>query len=122
MLEFLRQSRTVTQCLPQQASAHHQSSADHNVVERAHSLKQRNVLKGARDAAAGRLEGPHPVAGASLEGDSATIGMIEAVDDVKQRGFAGAIGADNGSNFAFSDVERNVSQRRDAAKGKCYAL
>ena len=55
--------------------------------------------------------------GCALEGDGAMIRMIETVDDVKHRGFAGAVRADDGAYFALSDVERNVPQRPDATEG-----
>src|SRR5262249_44048439 len=122
MLDLFCQRRAVTQRLPQKASAHPQGAASHNVVERAHSLEQGDVLKSARDAAAGRLEGPHPGPGAPLKGDGAMIRMIKAVDDVEHRGFARAVGADDGANFTLSDVERNVPQRPDAAEGQRYTL
>src|SRR5438477_4582781 len=105
MLDLLRQRRAVAQHLPQKAPAHLQCAASHNIVERAHSLEQGDVLKSARDAAAGRFEGLHPGTGPSLEGDGAMIGMIEAVDDVEHRGFAGTVRSDDGANFALHDIE-----------------
>src|SRR5437764_13089758 len=83
MLDLLRQRRAVAQHLPKKAPAHPQCAASHNIVERAHSLEKCDVLKGARDAATGRLERLHLGAGPSFEGDRAVIGMIEAVDDVE---------------------------------------
>ena len=47
------------QDLPEEAAAHLQRPARHDVVERGHALEQRDVLKGAGDAAARRLIGPH---------------------------------------------------------------
>ena len=122
MLDLLRQRRAVAQHLPQKAPAHLQCAASHNIVERAHSLEQCDVLKGASDAATGRLERLHPGAGPPLEGDGAMIGMIETVDDVEHRGFAGAVRSDDGANFALPDIKRNVRQRFHAAKRQRDAL
>src|SRR4029079_4146325 len=122
MLDLLCQRRAVTQHLPQKASAHLQRAASHNIVERAHPLKQSDVLKGSCDAASGRLERLHPGAGLTLEGDGAMIRMIEAIDDVEHRGFTGAVRTDDGANFALPDVERNVRQCSHAAKHQRYAL
>src|ERR1700681_844433 len=122
ILDLLRQRRAVAQHLPQKAPAHLQCAASHNIVERAHSLEQCNVLKGACNAATGRLEWLHPGAGPSLEGDGAAIRMIEAVDDVEHRGFAGAVRSDDGANFALPDVKGNVPQRFHAAKCQRYPL
>ena len=41
----------------QEAALHLQGAAGHDVVERAHALEQRDVLEGARDAAARRRRG-----------------------------------------------------------------
>src|ERR1700738_1992896 len=122
MLDLLCQRRAVTQHLPQKAPAHLQGAASHDIVERAHSLEQCDVLKGARDAATGRLERLHPGASPSLEGDGAMIRMIEAVDDIEHRGFAGAVRSDDGANFTLPDVKRNIRQRFHAAKRQRYAL
>src|SRR5262249_17823759 len=72
--------------------------------------------------ATGRLEGLHLGPSAALECDGAVVRVIEAVDDVEHRGFAGAVGADDGANFALSDAERNVPQSFDAAEVQRYAL
>src|SRR5258708_12455733 len=48
--------------------------------------------------------------------------MIEAVDDVEQRGLAGAIGADDGADLAFADVEGNAADRLDPAEGERHVL
>ena len=122
MLDLFRQRPAVAQHLPHQAPAHLQGAAGHDIVERAHSLEQGDVLEGARDATAGRFEGPHPRPGAPLEGDGAMIGVIESVDDVEHRGLARAVGADDGADFSLPDVEGNIPQRFDTAKGQRYAL
>ena len=57
--------------LPEEAAVHLQRAAGHDVVERRHALEQRDVLEGARDAAARRLVGAHLRARPALEGDAA---------------------------------------------------
>src|SRR5207237_9304550 len=105
LFELRRDGWDCAQRLPHTARAHVRGAPSHNIVECAHTLEQSNVLKSARDAAAGRFEGLHPGTGPSLEGDGAMIGMIEAVDDVEHRGFAGTVRSDDGANFALHDIE-----------------
>src|SRR5262249_42501846 len=80
--------------------------------------EQRDVLEGARDAAARRRIGPHLFARLAAEGDASFLRVIKAVDDVEQRGLAGAVGADDGADFALADVEGDVADRLHAAEGE----
>src|SRR5262249_59509705 len=82
----------------------------------------RDVLKRARDTAQRRLVGPHRRARPALEGDAAPLRLIEAVDDVEQRGLARAVWADNGADLAFTDIERDAGHRLDAAERERHVL
>src|SRR5205085_7049801 len=76
----------------------------------------RDILEGARDAAAGRVVRLHLAPRLALEGDAAMLRLVEAVDDVEHGGLAGAVRADDGADFALLDVERHVADRAHAAE------
>src|SRR5499427_3056264 len=122
MRDLLGERRPGAQDLPEQAAAHLEGAAGHDVVERRHAAKQGNVLEGARNAAARRLVGTHAGTGFSLERDATLLRMIEAVDDVEHRGLAGAVWADDGANLAAPDVECDLGQRAHAAEGQRHVL
>ena len=116
VFDLLGERRTDAQKLPEEAAAHLQRAADHDVVESAHALEQRDVLEGARDAADGGFMRAHLGASLALEGDAAFLRLIEAVDDVEHRGLAGAVRPDDGADLALADVEGNVAHRLHAAE------
>src|SRR5262245_57847743 len=118
LLDLFRKRRSDPQELPEEAAAHLQRPARHDVVERRHSLEQRHVLKGAGDAAERRLIRPHRRSRPPLEGDAALLRVIEAVDDVEQRSLAGPVRTDNGADLAFANVERDIADGLDAAEGE----
>ena len=122
VLHLLAQRRPVTQQLPEEAALHLQRAPGHDVVERRHATKQRDVLERASDPAIGRLERPHLRAGFAAEGDAAFLRMIEAVDDVEHRGLAGAVRADDRADFALADIERHVGDRLHAAERQRHVL
>lgn len=93
-----------------------------DVVQHRHAAKQRNVLEAARQAQArapGRRQSRDIPA---LEMDRALRGPIKTRDGIEQRGFAGAIGADDGGDRAGPDREAHVRQRLDPAKGERHPL
>src|SRR5262249_60072104 len=102
VLHLLGERRAVTQQLPEEAAPHLQAAAGHDVVERAHAFKQRDVLEGTGDAAARRRVGPHLLARLAAEGDAPFLRLIEAVDDVEQRRLAGAVRPDDGADLALA--------------------
>ncbi len=118
MLDLLAHRRPIAQYLPEKSPPHLQRPPGKNVVKRGHAAKQRQILEGAGDAARGRRMRPHAFPHLPFEGDAAGVRLVEAVDDVEHGGFAGAIGADNGADLAFADVERDASERADAAERK----
>src|SRR5215204_6327196 len=118
VLDLFAQRRAVADELPEEAPAHLERASGHDVVERRHAFEQGDVLERAGDAVARRLEWPHPCARRPLEGDAALLGRVEAVDDVEHRGLAGAVRADDGANFAATDIERDIAQRLHAAEGE----
>jgi hypothetical protein len=52
MRHLFAQGRAVAQHLPEEVRAHLERAPGHDVVQRRHALEQRDVLEGARDAAA----------------------------------------------------------------------
>src|SRR4029077_19363264 len=83
MLDLLAFSGAGAQRLPKQPGPHAQVAAGHDVVERAHAAKQRDVLESAGDALFGRLVRAHARALHALICDGALLRMIEAVDTVQ---------------------------------------
>ena len=78
----------------QKAGVHAQVAAGHDVVEHRHALEQRDVLEGARDAAARRRAvGAHVRQPFAAKGDAAFLRHVDAVDDVEHRALAGAVRA-----------------------------
>ena len=116
MSDFFGQSRPIAQELPEEVRMHRERTAGHDVVERSHAAKQRDVLERAGNAAARRLVGTHLGAQLALEGDAPLLWLIEAVDDVEHRRLACAVRPDDGADFAFADVKGDVAQRFDAAE------
>ena len=104
--------------VPEQAAAHLQHPPGHDVVEHAHALEQRQVLEGAGDAQGRGLVRAHAAALLALEGDEARLRMVEAVDDVEDRGLARAVGADDGADLALADVEADRVERAHAAEAQ----
>ena len=84
--------------------------------------KQREILKGAGDAAVRGGVRAHTLTDRALESDTARLRLVEAVDDVEHRGFAGAVRSDDGANFALANIERNTGQRAHATKRERYIL
>src|SRR6266545_8278681 len=116
LLDLFRERRSDPQQLPEEAAAHLQGPPRHDIVERGHAFEQRYVLERACNATPRRLVGPHCRAPLALEDDAAVLRVIEAVDDVEQRGLARAVGADNGADLAFADIEGNAADCLDAAE------
>src|SRR5205823_14379894 len=55
---------------------------------------------------------------AALERDSALLRMIDPVDDVEHRGFAGAVRPDDGADLVLANIEGDRLQRNDSAEGE----
>ena len=108
--------------LLEQIGLHAQVAPSHDVVQHAHALEQGDVLKGAGDARGGGVVRAHLLACRALVGDDAVLRMVESVDDVEHRRLARAIGADDGADFAFADVERHIADRAHAAERQRYAF
>jgi hypothetical protein len=76
--------------------------------------KQFNILKRARDAQFGHTVRLFPLDLHILEKDTAPIGFVNTVDAIKERGLSRTIGADNGKNGTFPNLEVNVFEGHQA--------
>jgi len=87
--------RTPVEAPGQDAAAHVDQAAGHDVGQRAHRRVEGDVLEGAADAQprphVRRLVRDLPPA----EVNAAALGMVEAVDAVEHTGLSGAVGADD---------------------------
>jgi hypothetical protein len=93
-------------------------SPDHDVVEHAHMMKQREVLEGAADAEPGPRVGIER--GDVLPAiEQLPFGRpVAARDAVDDRGLAGAVGADDREQLAVVDAETDFGERTHAAKAQ----
>src|SRR5256886_8326651 len=88
----------------------------------AHALEERDVLEGARHPELGHVGRRQPRAVAALEEDAALVGMVEAADDVEQRGLARAVGPDDGEDLPALDVQAHAAQREQSAEAHADPL
>src|SRR6185436_18281293 len=86
------------------------------------ALEQRDVLESARDTVRCGEMWVHAAAYFTAEANRALLRMINAIDDVQHRTFAGAIGADDRANLAFANLESHIGERAHAAEGKGYVF
>ena len=85
-----------------------QMAADHDVFQRAHVGEQAYVLKCARNAGLRQQVRFSLRPGFAGEGKAAAVELIQAGEDIEQRGFARAIGADEAVDFALFDMQRDA--------------
>src|ERR1700733_13170470 len=93
---------------------------DHDVVEHAHMVEQREVLEGAADAEAWSRVGIERGDILSAVKQLAFGRPVAARDAVDDRGLAGAIGADDREQFAGFDAKTDIGERAHAAKAERY--
>ena len=118
VLELLPLGRPGVNRLPEQAAPHPQQASGHDVVEGRHAAEQRDILKGAGDALRGGVVRPHAPALRALPAQRAALRVIKAVDDIQQRGLAGAVRPDDREDLVPPDRQTDPGERLDAAKGK----
>src|SRR3569833_3907398 len=91
---------------------------DHDVVEHAHVMEQRQVLKRAADAEPGprvRIKPGDILASIEKLAFGRLVAARNAIDD---RGLAGAVRPDDREQLAFVHAERDLGQRADAAEAQ----
>ena len=118
VLDLFTLRRTDTQCLPKKGLAHMGVAPGHDVVQSAHALEKRDVLKGSGNTAGGGIMRAHLLSRLPLVGDRALLGVIKAVDHVEHGALSGAIGANDRSDFPFANVKTDIHERVHTAKGQ----
>src|SRR6266567_4766176 len=91
---------------------------DHDVIEHAHMMEQRQVLESAADAersAGVRIERGNILPAIEQMAFGRPVAARDAVDD---RGLAGAVGADNREQFAVIHAETDVGERTYTAEAQ----
>src|SRR5262245_50638162 len=87
-----------------------------NVVEDAERGKKADILEGARDAVFGDEVWALSNDAASVEFDGAFGGFVNAGHQIEDRGFAGAVWADEADEFVWSDREVEIRDSGEAAE------
>src|ERR1700722_158449 len=93
-------------------------SPDHDVVEYAHVMKQREILEGAADPEPGprvRIERGDILTPIEQLAFGRPVAAGDAVDD---RGLSGAVGTDDREQFAVVDAKTDLGQRTHATKAQ----
>src|SRR5262249_13955044 len=121
VLELLTPRRAPVKRLEQEAAAHLEEPAGHDVVEHAHALEQGDVLKRAGDPERGYVRRGHARPVPTLEGDRALVGAVEAADGVEQRRLAGTVRADDGDDLATAHAQAYLIDRDQRAEAHAHA-
>ena len=95
VFQLLASRRPPEERLQQEVRLHFQIAPGHDVVEHRHSLEERDVLEGARDALLGRLVRAHVVVRPAQKRHGAALRPVHAVDDVQHRAYSRAVRADD---------------------------
>ena len=90
--------------------------ADQHVFQDGHFTEEADVLVGTGDAEGADFIRAQAEQAAALEAHVAFFGRVEAVQAVKERGLASAVGADDGADAAAGDGEVDVIQRGQATE------
>src|SRR3989440_7103633 len=91
---------------------HPRMLTDPHVVEGGHVGEEPDLLKGPSDAQVGDPVGLEPGDVLALEDHRSRRRGIDAGDRVEERGFAGAVGPDQGEDLAFADLEGGLVDGR----------
>src|SRR5713226_3487307 len=78
--------------------------------------------EGARNAELGDFERLEVGPVLAVEDDAAPLGMVEAADDVQERGLARSVGPDDGDDLSPLDVEADVAEGLDGPEVNADAL
>ena len=105
-----------------QTRPHEGVTAQHQVVDDVEVLEQRQVLERPGHARGGDARRPHADQLRPLEDQGPLVGVVDAADAVEYRRLAGAVGADQGHEFAGAHVERHPVEGLHTAEGQAHAL
>ena len=99
-----------------------QMLGNHNILVHAQILKEANVLEGTRNAHLCNIAG-------ALAGYFYRLTARSSVDDIalssnhiKGRGFAGAVGANQGHNLVLANIKIQLEHRGYAAKAHRHSI
>jgi hypothetical protein len=91
--------------------------ADHHVLQHGEVAEKVDVLIGAGDALLGDLIRLQAAEGLSVKGDGAAGELVNAADQVEQRGLAGAVGADQAEDFPLVHGKTHLVDGDQTAEG-----
>ena len=66
--------------------------------------------------------GAHPRARHTLVGDDALLGVVKPVDAIEHRAFTGTVGTNDGAHLAGPDIEADILNGLNAAKGQADVI
>src|SRR6202040_357918 len=89
---------------------------EHDVFQHGERIDQHKMLMHHADTERDGSAGAADVDGFSVNQDLAAIGLVKAKENAHKRRFAGAILADDASDRARRDAERNIAVRVDGAE------
>src|SRR5262249_1522144 len=120
--QLLALRRSPPDRVEQKVTAHLQQATGHEVVEHAHALEERDVLKRAGNTELGHVGCGQARAITPLEQDAAFVRMVEAADDVQERRLAGAVGADDREDLSALDVQADIAQGEQRAEAHAHTF
>jgi hypothetical protein len=87
-------------------------------------VEKLDVLERSRNTQAGHLIGSYPGDVTPFKMDAARGRVIDAADQIKNGGFPGAVGSDDGENTALFNLKRDTIDRLNATEmnGKIFDL
>jgi hypothetical protein len=97
-------------------------AGQHQVVQNGQAAEQFQVLEGAGDPQLGHLVGRRVGQAFVAIQDLSLGGVIKAGDAVQHAGFAGPVGADDGSNQPWLNGHADIGKGIQAAKGEGNVL
>jgi hypothetical protein len=93
-----------------------------DVIQNGHTFEEFYILKGASNAQFGNGVGWYGKDIFTLVKDLTFLGGIKAADAIKQAGFAGPVGSDNGKNFTTEKPGIDIIKRLNAAEGQRHIV
>ena len=98
------------------AVAHLVFHACFDIVLHRHGIEQTDVLKGSGNACLVDLHGVHAMGVLAVQQDGSLGGLIHLGQQVKNRGFSRAVGADEAGNLRPADGQVEIVHGLQAAK------
>ena len=102
----------------EETRVHEVMAAEQHVLEHGERAEQAEVLEGARDAHPRDRHWSTAAQALAVEADRSLLRPVDAVQAVEDRGLARTVGTYDREELAGPHVERDVRERRDAAKAQ----